>query len=145
MKITWNTDVNAPCCPGEIVAEDGRTVLIQTDWDYPGTASSFGWSIRNVQRYGRERNDFDYTAECGVYGCSCGCAWYPMELEPDEHCPECGEHCQRFTPCDHDATDGTVDCKECGLTASDFIGAAYDWLRDNNGAAADDPGYFTEN
>lgn len=25
-------------------AEDGRTVLIQTDWDYPGTASNLGWS-----------------------------------------------------------------------------------------------------
>ena len=24
--------------------EDGKTVLIQTDWDYPGVASSFGWS-----------------------------------------------------------------------------------------------------
>ena len=43
MEITWNTDVNAPCCPGEIVAEDGRTVLIQTDWDYPGFAITFGW------------------------------------------------------------------------------------------------------
>lgn len=24
-------------------AEDGRTVLIQTDWDYPSVASTFGW------------------------------------------------------------------------------------------------------
>ena len=24
-------------------AENGETILIQTDWDYPGTASSFGW------------------------------------------------------------------------------------------------------
>ena len=23
--------------------EDGRDLLVQTDWDYPGTASSFGW------------------------------------------------------------------------------------------------------
>jgi hypothetical protein len=22
---------------------DGRTVLIQSDWDYPGVASTFGW------------------------------------------------------------------------------------------------------
>ena len=27
-----------------IEADDGRTVLIQTDWDYPGVASVFGWS-----------------------------------------------------------------------------------------------------
>ena len=26
-----------------IEAEDGRTVLIQTDWDYPSTASTFGF------------------------------------------------------------------------------------------------------
>jgi len=26
-----------------IVAEDGRDILIQTDWDFPGTASTFGW------------------------------------------------------------------------------------------------------
>lgn len=26
-----------------IEAEDGRTVLIQTDWDYPAVASVFGW------------------------------------------------------------------------------------------------------
>lgn len=49
-KITWNTDVNAPCCPGEIVNDDGRTVLIQADWDYPGTARTFGWDIRQVTK-----------------------------------------------------------------------------------------------
>ena len=27
-----------------IQADDGRDVLIQTDWDYPGVASTFGWS-----------------------------------------------------------------------------------------------------
>jgi hypothetical protein len=27
-----------------IEAEDGRTVYVQTDWDYPGVASSFGWA-----------------------------------------------------------------------------------------------------
>ena len=26
-----------------LVAEDGREILIQSDWDYPGTASTFGW------------------------------------------------------------------------------------------------------
>lgn len=48
MRITWNTDVKAPCCPGEIVADDGQTVLVQTDWDFPGVASSFGWDIASV-------------------------------------------------------------------------------------------------
>lgn len=27
-----------------IVAEDGRDLLVQTDWDFPGLASTFGWS-----------------------------------------------------------------------------------------------------
>ena len=99
--IMWNTDVNAPCCPGEIVdQETGKTVLVQTDWDYPGVASTFGWSLRDVQ-------------------------------QPD-----------RDEPCNHDRIDGTVDCEDCGLTASDFIGAAEEWLSDNDGVEADDPGYF---
>lgn len=125
-QITWNTDVNAPCCPGEILAEDGRSLLIQTDWDYCGTANSFGWSIRNVQR----------CADCGrgeVFS----------DDEPhvkDWTCENCGH---LNTSCDHDATDGTVSCK-CGLNAGDFMEAAYDWLRDHDGATADDPGYFPD-
>jgi hypothetical protein len=116
-EILWSTEVNAPCCPGEIVEllpksrrterdEDTgrvrrvepRTLLIQTDWDYPGVAQSFGWSLRDVQKDGGD--------------------------------------------CDHEATDGTVPCKQCGLTQTDFISAAYDWLCDNDGATAEDPGYF---
>lgn len=27
-----------------VVAEDGRDILIQSDWDYPGLASTFGWT-----------------------------------------------------------------------------------------------------
>lgn len=26
-----------------LVADDGRDILVQTDWDYPGVASTFGW------------------------------------------------------------------------------------------------------
>lgn len=49
-RIRWNTNVDAPCCPGEIVNEDdGRTVLVQTDWDFPSVARTFGWSIQDVQ------------------------------------------------------------------------------------------------
>lgn len=75
---------------------DKDTVLIQSDWDFPGVAQSCGWSLRNVQ------------------------AEYP----PAE---------QEALLCDHDGTDGTVKCPECGLTAGDFIGAAYDWLREHDG------------
>lgn len=125
-QITWNTEVNAPCCPGEIVAQDGQTRLIDTDWDYPGTASTFGWTLKDVQR----------------------CKWckrvQTITCDTDEEKFVC-EHCgKNIKMCDHDATDGTVDCKACGTTATDFITAAGDWLRDNDGATADDPGYFEE-
>jgi len=129
MTITWNTDVNAPCCPGEIVAADGRSLLIDRDWDYPGVASTFGWSLRCVQR----------TPEYCCDGES------PCD---DPECEECAigrslaDKLAATGPCDHDRTDGTVPCPECGLTASDFVAAAYDWLREHNGAVAEDPGYF---
>ncbi len=128
--ITWNTDVNAPCCPGEIVNDDGRTLLIQSDWDYCGTANSFGWSLVSVQR--------DRCPDCGNK-----IDW--LEEDANGHpsqgvCMGCGRD---FQQCQHDATDGTVDCKECGVTASEFMAGAYDWLRDNDGVTAADPGYFS--
>ena len=106
--ITWDTDVNAPGCLGRIVADDGRTILIQTDWDYPGTASTFGWSVSCVQ----DNLDEDGNVEAEL--------------------------------CDHSSTDGTVDCRKCGCKASQFIKSAGEWLADNDGATADDPGYFND-
>lgn len=117
--ITWNTDVNAPGCPGEIVNGDGRTVLVQTDWDYPGVASSFGWDLASVQRCGHCRS---------------------VSSSTDGLCGRCDE--ELSDPCDHSGTDGTVDCRACGVTAGAFIEAAGEWLGDNNGVTADDPGYF---
>lgn len=113
-SITWNTNINAPCCLGEIVNNDAcqcnvpcnhveQTILIQNDFDCPSVASVFGWSIRDVQ-----------VMQARYYGVSC----------------------------DHNKTDGTVDCPDCGLTADTFIKAAIAWLHNNNGAIADDPGYF---
>jgi len=49
-----------------------------------------------------------------------------------------GEH----KPCDHSSTDGTVDCPDCNLKSLDFIVAAGQYLYDNVGAVAKDPGYF---
>lgn len=125
--IIWNTDCNAPC-PGEIVDdESGQTLLVQTDWDYPCVAGTFGWSIRNVQR-------------CPE------CSSVDVKPAPDflggavAECQECGE---QFDACHHENTDGTIDCPDCGVTATDFISAAGEWLRDNHGVTADDPGYFT--
>lgn len=124
-SITWNTDVNAPCCPGEIVDDrDGQTILVQRDYDFPGVAGTFGWSIRNVQR--------------------CPACKSTDTSQDDDNviCDNCDCRCQTFEACDHDGTDGTVNCPECGVTAAEFISAAGAWLRDNDGATADDPGYF---
>lgn len=44
--------------------------------------------------------------------------------------------------CRHLTTDGTVDCQECGVKAIQFIESAIEFLNDNDGAVADDPGYF---
>lgn len=68
MNITWNTDVNAPCCPGEIVAEDGRTILIRDGWGCPGVAATFGWNKAKWQIVdGRPKCDHrntDGTVDC---------------------------------------------------------------------------------
>jgi len=98
VRITWSTE--GRYYAGEIVNDtDSRTVCIQTDWDFPGVADTFGWSTRDVQSGQGE--------------------------------------------CDHSETDGTVDCS-CGVTASDFISAAAEWLDGNDGATVDDPGYFDD-
>lgn len=41
MKITLE---NGPFSTFLLRAADGRSILIQTDYDFPGVASSFGWS-----------------------------------------------------------------------------------------------------
>jgi len=98
MNITLDSNPSdAPCCV-KLVADDGRDVLIQTDWDYPAIASVFGWSVSRV-----ENGD---------------------------------------TNCEHDDTDGTIDCPRCKATASMFIQSAREWIDDNDGAEAEDPGYF---
>ena len=103
-KIMIDTEVNALGCPCRILGFDDdrlptRSILVQSDWDYPGYARAFGWDIKSVQ-------------------------------VDDEQ------------PCDHNATDGTVDCKECGCKAGAFISAAGEFLSDNDGLETTDPGYF---
>jgi len=123
--ITWNTNVNAPCA-GEIVNDDGRSILIQTDWDYPGVASIFGWNIKSVHR-----------KRCLL----CGGELLPtLETGGTLQCDGC--ECE-WKLCDHSHTDGTIDCPDCGVTAQQFIDAAREWLDDNHGVTADDPGYFS--
>lgn len=99
-----------------IVNDDGRDILIQTDWDYPGIASTFGWSVSAAQR--PTHSHIDSGDECA-------------DAECDMH-----------DACPHDATDGTIACEACGMTASEFIASAHTYLDDHIGDTADDPGYF---
>lgn len=123
MLVHWDTDAGAPCCAGRIVADDGRDVLVQTDWDHPGVASTFGWSVRDVQRCRQCGGAPDDTFDCVIY------------------CADCDRH---TVICEHTGTDGTVDCPDCGIGASEFIRAAGEYLDSADGASADDPGYFAE-
>lgn len=119
-KIMINTEINAPGCPCEIVpvCDCGnkisglKSILIQGDYSYPGVASSFGWSVKNVDR--------------------------PIEYDDD------GDEIDAdlLEVCEHDGTDGSVACPNCGCPASDFIDSAYDFLTENDGLIAEDPGYF---
>lgn len=100
MRITLDANPSdAPCCV-KIIAEDGRDILIQTDWEWPGIATTFGWSVSDVP-----------------------------------------PNTTRAT-CDHDGTDGTIDCPCCGLRAGAFIQAARQFLDRNDGESTVDPGYF---
>lgn len=120
----------------ELFDENGKSIhFVQSDWDYAGLACMLGWSVSQV--YPFKRKDFDYSAEC-IFCChNCNEVLYPMEVyhEADHvgRCPECLEPVEPYTPCRHDNTDGTVDCKSCGLKVTDFLSAAYDWLSDHDG------------
>ncbi len=92
MKIRLDSSNPKVPCGFLIVGDNDSDILIQTDWDFPGLASTFGWE-----------------------GLS-----------------------------DHDGTDGTVTCPHCGKKAGAFIAEAYDFLKENDGAEANDPGYFTD-
>jgi hypothetical protein len=57
VKITLRSDRVVTCL---LVAEDGRDRLIQSDWDAPGIARSFGWDMKSVQ-----------VQNAGYYGVPC--------------------------------------------------------------------------
>ena len=44
MRITLDANPEGAPCAMLLTAEDGREVLVQTDFDYPGVASNLGWS-----------------------------------------------------------------------------------------------------
>lgn len=88
MKITLDSNPSdAPCCL-KIVAEDGRDILIQTDWDYPGIASTFGWSISNVKAETDpdcEHSGTDGTVNCPHCGLGAGIFIYEARQWLDDN------------------------------------------------------------
>lgn len=181
MKITLDSNPSdAPCCL-KIVAENGKDLLIQTDFDWPGVASTFGWDISEVQAENRTAYFDRFCLEmpqgaiedCSHQGkCDEDVAYWakeierPAEITPEKLAAELKEYGAwdaeeladddqnwhrliwiaagnlKEDKCKHRSTDGTVDCPECGLSAHAFIQAAREWLDDNDGAEAEDPGYF---
>lgn len=136
-------------CFGLVDAATGAEVLfVQSDWDWAGLASAFGWTPAVVQKC-KPRKDFDFKAQCGVWVCEeCRAPLYPMEVyhdgvQPNE-CPECGGQCHPLFTCDHDSTDGTVPCKECGVPAGDFLASAFDWLEARDGEVIECDDYNAE-
>lgn len=131
MKIRLDSSpCDAPCCMRVEQVDGDGSILIQQDWDFPSLANTFGWDMQELQKLRKkgdckhpkfDTDDYDFVMSGELKCCSCG-AKHP-------------------SPCDHSSTDGTVDCS-CGVTASQFIAAAGEWLRNNDGAEADDPGYF---
>ena len=107
-------------------------MLVQTDWDHPGTANTFGWSLKDAKpeepAWYEEgwRENPELISDIGTKGVA----------EFEQYEKQCA--------CEHDGTDGTVACDKCGMTASQFICAAGEWLNDNDGAEAEDPGYFDQ-
>ena len=57
------------------------------------------------------------------------CGWSLRRVQPGKdgarflrRAPNCGKGCE------HLETDGTIDCPDCGITASEFIAAAGEYL-----------------
>lgn len=63
-------------------------------------------------------------------------------IQEDWDCPDAAAAFGWMLCCGSNATDGTVDCPDCGATAEQLIANAYDYLAEHIGDAVDDPGYF---
>jgi hypothetical protein len=125
--------------------EDGRDQLFQVDYDYPVLASHLGWSLTFLQKetvwWQIVRRD---KSQQIIYTGSPGDCEERLitELYSDAEHYYVRPDASHPDYCPHDGTDGTVKCDACGLTATDFISAAREWLDQKEGEEFDDPGYF---
>lgn len=127
MKITLDSNPdNAPGGCLIVTAEDGRDILFQQDWDWSAVATVFGWSVSDAE----PEEPKDYINDWREY------------LEFDESSRKDFKDYEKRVGCEHTGTDGTVNCDMCGMVANEFICSARSWLDENDGAEAEDPGYF---
>jgi hypothetical protein len=73
VKIQLDTDTSD--CPGAVCKiwrdrpdQASDECLIQSDWDAPGIASTFGWSLSSVGSTGCEHRGTDGTVDCPECG-----------------------------------------------------------------------------
>lgn len=114
---------DAPCCI-KLESDEGKSVLFQTDWDFPSLAGNFGFCLGSVQ--------------------ICRKCKRILTVQPDCHsfaCHDCNDKVGQC--CDHSGTDGTIDCP-CGVKAGQFISAAREFLDEHDGEQCENPGYTLE-
>ena len=78
----------------------------RTDWR--------GCNSPDCERSELIQTDWDYPATAQSLG------WGLKRVQLPGH--------KRRNQCDHRSTDGTVDCRDCGITATEFITAAANYL-----------------
>lgn len=72
-KITLDADTgDCPGCVCKVLSDDGRSRLVQSDYEDPGVASSFGWSVKRVRRKGCQHSGTDGTIDCPDCGVKAG-------------------------------------------------------------------------
>lgn len=92
-------------------------------------AGLYDWDFRLRGCHGQElviQFDWDYRLPAQAFG------WSVEQVRPELGCP-------------HEGTDGTVPCRKCGLTASDFLAHAGNYLTAHVGSSIPDPGFFAGN
>lgn len=85
---TLTLDANpsdAPCCV-KLEATDGKSILFQTDWDWPAVAGLFGWSTEHTKRQSTLEFDSENDITCPGSDATDGTI----------DCPHCGKKAGAF-------------------------------------------------
>lgn len=82
-------------------------------------------SVANGYLIGRDLYQCDYDFPSGASRCGWSIRRVQKRGSRTEHLSRAVRGKRN---CEHRSTDGTVDCRECGVTASEFISAAAEFL-----------------